>query len=124
MQSKMPVSKPLLFWGGFLTIAQFMSGFNNASATIFDHSNYFYIAAFYWALGWWFINDSRQNGNVWMDKYLDLGMFLYMGWIFLVPVYFFKTRGWKAIYTIGLLLIISLGSYVAGAIFSALISVL
>jgi hypothetical protein len=78
--------------------------------------NFGYTLAFYWALGWWFINDSRKHGAPWFNKYMDMGMYLYIAWIFIVPYYLFRTRGWKAIYIIGLLFGIYFGAYIIGAL--------
>src|SRR4030095_6468675 len=121
MRSKLQISMPSLLFGGFLSIAQFVNGFTNARTDgNLEITNYWYALAFYWALGWWFINDSRKHGNAWTDKYLDMGMFLYIGWIILVPYYLFKIHGRKALYTIGLFLGASFGAYVAGVILYAL----
>lgn len=124
MQSKIQISRPLFLWGAFLILTQFMNGFQNAHATLFDTPNYLGWLVFYWALGWWFINDSRNHGITWVDRYMDMGMFLYIGWIFLVPIYLFKTYGWKAFFIIGLLLGMVAIAYIAGVVFYSLISAL
>jgi hypothetical protein len=116
MPSKLQISRPLFFWAGFLMITQFMNGFHNAHDTIYTPNNFGWLV-FYWALGWWFINDSRKHGIRWVDEYMDTGMFLYIGWIVLVPIYFFKTYGWKALIIIGLLLGMVLLAYIGGAVF-------
>jgi hypothetical protein len=51
-----------------------------------------------------------------------MGMYLYIAWIFIVPYYLFKTRGWKAIYIIGLLAGIYFGAYAMGAILYSLLN--
>lgn len=124
MQSKIQISRPLFFWSAFLILTQFMNGLHKAHSTIWVKPNYFGWLVFYWALGWWFINDTRKHGVTWVDKYLDMGMFLYIGWFFLVPVYLFKTYRWKALLIIGLLLVLVIIAYVAGAVFYSLITAL
>jgi len=121
MQSGLRISKPVIFLCLFLLVAQFIYGANTVRTSYSARFFLVYSLAFYWALGWWFINDARNHGIKWVDNSLDMGMFLYVGWIFLIPYYLFKTRGWKAIYTIGLLLSACIGAYIAGVILSALL---
>ena len=124
MLSKLKISMPSLLLSGFLSIAQFVNGFTDArTGGYLEIAHFWYALAFYWALGWWFISDSRRHDSAWVDKYMDMGMFLYVGWIFLVPYYLFKTGGLKALYTIGLFLGASLGAYIMGVILYALISI-
>ena len=118
MLSNLQVSRPSIFWCGFLFVTQIINGFNDARNSYSEISNFWYVLAFYWALGWWFITDSRKHGAGWAGGYMDMGMFLYIAWIFLVPYYLFKTRGWKALYTLMLFLGISIGAYIVGAIIS------
>ena len=49
--------------------------------------------AFLWLIWWWLVTDCKTTGVTWP---MDLGMFLYIGWIFILPYYLFKTRGIKA----------------------------
>jgi len=85
-------------------------------------SNLWYLLVFYWVLIWWFVVDSSKQGERWPGGHLDMGMFLYIGGVFLIPFYLFKTRGWKALYTIGLFIGAIYGAYITGAIFSLLVS--
>jgi hypothetical protein len=48
---------------------------------------------------------------------------LYVAGFFLVPYYLFKTRGWKALYTIGLFLVIIFGAYLAGGMFQLIMQI-
>src|ERR687896_328477 len=48
---------------------------------------------FLWLICWWLESDSRRVGTKWP---MDLGMFLYVAWIFIVPYHLFKTRGLRA----------------------------
>jgi len=52
-----------------------------------------YPIAFLGVVGWWFAEDCRRTGNSWP---LDMGMYLYAAWMFILPYYLFKTRGRKA----------------------------
>jgi hypothetical protein len=122
MQSTLGVSKSSIFLSGFLLFAQFLNGFHAAAGASSDASAAWFALAFYWAVAWWFINDSRQQGVNWVDDYMDMGMFLYIAGIFLVPYYLFKSRGWKAIITIGLFLGVYLGAYLAGVVLHSLMN--
>jgi len=122
MKTNIQTWKPLILLCTFLLVAQFMNGITVAPSRYSNNAVLWYSLAFYWAFGWWFINDSRKHGIPWVDKYMDMGMYLYVAWIFLIPYYLFKTRGWKAIYIIGLLLGIYFGAYVMGVILYSLLS--
>lgn len=122
MQSSLRISKPVLFLCGFLLVTQFTYGVNIARTGYSERFYFWYVLAFYWALSWWFIKDSQKHSITWAGDYLDMGMWLYAAWMFIVPYYLFKTRGWKAIYTIGLLLGAYFGAYVMGVILYSLLS--
>jgi hypothetical protein len=49
--------------------------------------------AFVWAIWWWLIDDSRRRS---MGSMLDLGMFLLLAWMILLPYHLFKTRRVRA----------------------------
>lgn len=51
-----------------------------------------YPIAFLGFVGWWFAEDCRRTGVRWP---LDMGMFVYVAWMFILPYYLFKTRGVK-----------------------------
>jgi hypothetical protein len=124
MKSYMQISNPIMFLCGFFLVAQFFNGIMAARAGYAAVSNPWYALAFYWAFVWWFIDDSRKHDIKWADDYLDMGMFLYIAGIFLVPYYLFKSRGWKALYIIGLFLGIYFGAYLVGVIFYSLLRIL
>lgn len=123
MQSSVRVSKSLILLCGFFLVAQLINGLLAARNGYPEISNVGFALASYWILGWWFINDSRRHGIKWMDRYLDMGMFLYIAWIFVIPYYLFKTRGWRAIYLIVFVLGIYFGAYLVGAILYSLWSI-
>ncbi|HUG34502.1 MAG TPA: hypothetical protein VMJ90_07005, partial [Anaerolineales bacterium] len=102
MLSNLQISKESLYLCSFFFVAQFFNGINDARGSYSEFSNYGFALAFYWALNWWFLTDSRKHGTGWTDGYLDMGMYLYIAGFIVVPYYLFKTRGWKALYTIGL----------------------
>ena len=116
MLSRLQISKPSIYLCGFFLVTQLINGFNDVGNNLSETSNAWYGLAFYWALSWWFIVDSRTHGIGWIDGHLDMGLFLYLAGIFIVPYYLFKTRGWKALYTIGIFLGAFIGAYIAGAI--------
>lgn len=122
MQSSLRVSKPVIFFCAILFVMQFSYGVNITRIGYSERFYFWYVLAFYWALNWWFINDARNYAVPWVDKYMDMGMYLYVAWMFIVPYYLFRTRRWKAIYIIGLLL----GTYfiapVMGAVLYSLLS--
>jgi hypothetical protein len=53
--------------------------------------------SFWGILCWWFREDSKKFGVSWI---LDIGYFLYIAWIFIIPYHLFKTRGVKGFITI------------------------
>ena len=74
-------------------------------------------------MGWWFINDSKNHDIKWTNEYLDIGMFLYAAWMFLVPYYLFKTRGWKkALLMIGVITGIFFGAYIMGFVIYSIVN--
>ncbi|HEX9959830.1 MAG TPA: hypothetical protein VGB00_02790 [Pyrinomonadaceae bacterium] len=62
-----------------------------------DAFEVWYALGFWGILCWWFREDSKKFGVSWM---LDIGFFLYVAWIFIIPYHLFKTRGVKAFVTI------------------------
>ena len=101
-----------------------MYGLNAARVGFSDLFNYWYVLATYWAMGWWFINDSRNHDIKWVSKYMDMGMLLYATWIFLIPYYLFKTREWKrALLMIGVILGIFFGAYIMGVVIYSIASI-
>lgn len=122
MQTSLSVSKPTLYFCASLFILQAVYGFSAArsggSPAIVDPWR---ALALYWAFGWWFISDSRTHGINWYDHYMDMGMILYIAWVFLLPYYLFKSRGWKAVLTAGLFLGVYFGAYIAGVILYSLV---
>ncbi|MGB7203408.1 MAG: hypothetical protein WBD16_14265 [Pyrinomonadaceae bacterium] len=75
-----------------------------------------YRIAFLWLVWWWLVTDCKLTGVTWP---MDLGMFLYIGWIFILPYYLFKTRGINA--AIGIASFI--GIFIAGWASAAVIIV-
>lgn len=52
---------------------------------------------FWGILCWWLREDSKKFGVEW---FLDIGFFLYIAWLIIIPYYLFKTRGLRAFTTI------------------------
>lgn len=78
--------------------------------------NVWYLLAFYWAMGWWLINDSKEHEIKWLDRYMGMGFYLYVAWIFIIMYYLFKTRRRKAFLTLLIFLAVYIGAYFAGVI--------
>ncbi len=68
-----------------------------------------------WAMWLWLRGDSRKRGVQWV---LDLGWFLYVAWIVILPYHLFKTRGLKALIPILFFVLIALLGTVGAAIVS------
>ncbi len=123
MYSNLHNAKPTLYLCVSLFILQAAYGFGsargNGSPGTLDS---WHVVALYWALSWWFINDSRRPDVHWSQDYMDMGLFIYVAGFFMIPYYLFKSRGWKAFYTIGLFLAIYIGAFALGAVFSTLLS--
>jgi hypothetical protein len=117
MQSRLQISKPTLYLCAPIFVLQVIHGFavtrSGGEPTVLDA---WYPIALFWAVGWWFINDSRTNGINWNNEFLDMGMFLYIAWIVILPYYLFKSRDWKAISTILLISGVYLGAFITGAL--------
>ena len=117
MQSRLHISKPTLYFCASIFLLQVIRGFavtrSGGEPTVLDS---WYPIALFWAVGWWFINDSRTSGINWNDQFLDMGLFICVAWIFLLPYYLFKSRGWKAVYTILLIAGIYLGAFITGTL--------
>lgn len=117
MLSNLKISKPSIFFALFLFLAQFFNSFGaTRTGELSNHSYFWFVFAFFWALSWWVINDSKIYGIKWFDKDMDMGMYLYVGWALLLPYYLFKTHGWKAVFTIGLFFIAYISAEIIGTV--------
>ena len=74
--------------------------------------------AFIWLIWWWLRDDSRKRNIQWM---LDLGFFLILAWIFILPYHLFKTRGLSAFIPILFFVLVVISAYAAAQIASAAI---
>jgi len=74
--------------------------------------------AIVWLIWLWLREDSRRLGITWM---LDLGMFLFIAWVVLLPYHLFKTRGLKAFIPILAFILTILCGIVAAAVVSIFI---
>ena len=125
MQASLNITKSTLYLCLSISILQAAYGFGAAQRgglpTTLD---IWQALALYWALAWWFISDSRASTANWHDQYMDMGMFLYIAWIFFLPYYLFKSRGWKALFMIAFFLGLYYGAYFAGALLHLMIGLL
>jgi hypothetical protein len=74
--------------------------------------------AFAWLLWWWLREDSKRTAVTWP---LDLGFFLFVGWILIIPYHLFKTRGLKGFFGILWFIGILLAAWVAATFVAVLL---
>lgn len=111
---------PLIMLCVFLVIAQLINGlyFYRGVAP----SNAFsllYSVCFFLLIGWWLKEDNKTYRIKWV---YDIGFFLYLAWMFIIPYYLFKTRGIKGFITILSFVGLLLGTYLIGVIVAMLLS--
>jgi hypothetical protein len=76
-----------------------------------------YPLAFLWIIGLWMRRDCRKHGVRWA---LDMGLFLYIAWPFIMPYYLFKTRGLQGLLLVGAFMGVYLIALIAGMALSML----
>jgi hypothetical protein len=81
-----------------------------------------YAAGLMWAMARWLRADARGRGVDWVWV-LDLGIFLYVAWPFIMPYYLFKTRGAKAILAVLAFAGVYLLAFAAGAVLYVVLAV-
>lgn len=87
-----PPTIALLVYIGFIQIVEFVYfGYELNIPPLFE---YLHPIAYLGLISWWLQIDSRKTNVRWP---LDLGMFLYSGWVFIVPYHLIKTRGAKGV---------------------------
>lgn len=108
------LAKPTKVLFVFSFFAQFIStmysAYENTFPLLFE---FLYPIAYLWLVGWWLKEDSRRTGVRWP---IDLGMFLYVAWVFIVPYHLLKTRGLKGFIGIFSFVAILFAGWVAAAI--------
>jgi hypothetical protein len=117
---KTRVSIPLICLSIFLLIVHVANGFYFALAVEpfpgFNHLSSFGLIML---IVWWLKEDSKNFGLNWV---YDMGLFIYLGWIFILPYYLFKTRGIRAFITIFSFIGIYVGTYLIGEVVSIIIA--
>jgi len=68
---------------------------------------------FWGILCWWLRADSKKFGYTW---FLDIGFFVYVAWVLIIPYYLFKTRGVRAFITMLLFAGIFIAAYLLSLI--------
>jgi hypothetical protein len=76
-----------------------------------------YRFGFIWILYWWLHWDGRKPE---LTRVLDLGLFLFAGWLIVMPYYLFKTRGERALIPIAAFIGVYFGAMIVGALLSIL----
>lgn len=91
-------SAPVIVFCAFVVFAQVTSvlyfAYELELPSTFD---VWHALGFWGILCWWLREDSKKYGVGWV---LDMGFFLYVAWIFILPYHLFKTRGVRAFTTI------------------------
>ena len=107
------LSAPTILLYLYVIITQLINGFYIASnVQLPPLFVLLYPLGLLWIIGWWLSTDSRRRGVQWV---LDMGLFLYIAWPFIMLYYLLKTRGVKGLRTILIFGAVYLGAYVAGA---------
>jgi hypothetical protein len=114
------VASPTALLYVFLVITQIVSGFYLASELEPPPSfTLLYALGFLWVVGWWMLSDSRKHGIGWV---LDMGLFLYIAWPFILPYYLLKTRGAKGLLVILGFIGVYIGALVVGGVLYILVT--
>ena len=103
---------PTVFLYVYVIVTQVVGGLYEA-AEVEPHPALVLIGpfGFFWALACWFQRDIYSRGLRWA---IDLGFFLYIGWLVLLPYYLFKTRGPRAALVILTFVLVYVSSLAAG----------
>ncbi len=107
-------SKPTIFLCIFLVVAQIANAFYLAHGL--EHSLAFdllYWLGLLWLGGWWLRDDSKQYNFTWA---YDLGFFLYLAGVFIIPYYLLKTRGIRGLLNLFAIIGIFVGTYIIGVL--------
>jgi hypothetical protein len=108
------VTRPLICLCLFLLFIQIANTFYAAYGV--EPSSGFgmlYTLGLLWIGVWWVKHDNKQYK---IGLVYDLGLFLYMAWVIVVPYYLFKTRGLKAFITLFSFVGIYLVTYLIGTV--------
>ena len=65
------------------------------------------------SMGLWLLADARQRHR---SLPYDFGSFVFFGWMLVVPIYLFSTRGWRAFVTLGCFALLYLAAALVGNI--------
>ncbi len=74
---------------------------------------FLYIVAFPWGAIWWFRSETQKSD---LQHVYCHGMLINLGWFFILPYHLFKTRGWKGLLPLLVLVATYIGSIVLAAI--------
>ena len=114
------IAAPTVLLYIFVVITQFVGGIYLASdAEPPGLFTLLYVVGFLWIIGWWLLSDSRKRGVRWV---FDMGLFLYIAWPLILPVYLVKTRGVKGLLVILGFIGVYLGALVAGVMLYVLLN--
>ena len=108
------IVSPTVLLYTFLVVSQIGNGVYFASGTApssaFDLIDRL---SFLWIMCWWLRQDSRKGGVAWV---YDMGWFLSIVWIFIMPYHLIKSRGANGLLVILGVLAAYVGARIAGIV--------
>ena len=119
VQSRFQLSLPLIFLSLCILLTNIANGVYIGLAIQRSAAfQYFGLMGQLWALGWWITDDNKKFGLTWVS---NLEILLYfLNWI-VIPVYLFRTRGWKAFLILGGFIVLYIWFYFLGVIIGILV---
>ena len=109
-----PLSLPAVILFGFAFLTQLATSiYAEQELAPPDVFTFLHPFATLWIICWWFEEDSKRTGTTWP---LDLGMYLYAAWIFIVPYHLIKTRGLRGLFAILAFIGIYFAAWMAAAV--------
>ena len=119
MQSKFRFSLPVIFLFLCFLLTNVASGvYTGLAIQPSSAFQFFSLIGQLWALGWWMTDDNKKFGLPWVS---NLEILLYsLNWI-VIPVYLFRTRGWKAFLILGGFIVLYIWFYFLGVIIGAIV---
>ena len=119
IRDQMQIETPTMALFVFAFLTQFLttiySAFQISPSAIFGFLS---AIGFLWLICWWLKEDSRRTGITWP---LDLGMFLYVAWVFIVPYHLFKTRGLTGLWGILSFIVVLFAAWLSAAVITVVL---
>jgi hypothetical protein len=80
---------------------------------------FLYLAAFPWGAIWWFRSETQKSD---LQRVYCHGMLMNVGWFVIIPYHLLKTRGWRGLLPLLVLVSTYVGSLVMAAVVYAVFS--